>query len=72
MIRGSAEFFDEDIDHASRIVLSPIPVFQAFRTKNVRALGPRSTPKRSASSDPPANRTRILSRKFKRGDAFLQ
>jgi hypothetical protein len=30
MIRGSAEFFDEDIDHASWIVLAD-PVFQAFR-----------------------------------------
>ena len=37
---GQIEFFDEDIDHANRIVLAD-PVFQAFRKQ--RGL-PRSTP----------------------------
>ena len=64
---GQIEFFDEDIDHANRIVLAD-PVFQAFRKQ--RRLDPGQSPQRSASSDPPANRTRILSRESKQAMRF--
>ena len=64
---GQIEFFDEDIDHANGIVLAD-PVFQAFRKT---AWSDRDRPpQRSASSDPPANRTRILSRESKQAMRF--
>ena len=59
---GQIEFFDEDIDQCEpdcprRSSFPGIP-----EQRGLTAIDP---PQRSASSDPPANRTRILSRKSK-------
>jgi hypothetical protein len=63
---GQIEFFDEDIDHANRISrrssLPGVPE-TAWSDRD-------GSPQRSASSDPPANRTRILSREAKQAMRF--
>jgi hypothetical protein len=62
---GQIEFFDEDIDHANRIVLID-PIFRAFRKqRGLTAIDPLNEAPHPIL---PANRMRILS---KAGDAFL-
>ena len=63
---GQIESFDEDIDHASRIVLAD-PVFQAFRKqRGLTAIDPLNEAPRPIL----ANRTRILSRESKQAMRF--
>ena len=64
---GQIESFDEDIDHASRIVLAD-PVFQAFRKRRgLTAIAPST--KRLIRSSRKSHENLIAG--IKTGDAFL-